>query len=63
MWLTAGLLFGVATLRVVGQAPALAFDVGTIKPGDADKNHAELMMSQGGFDTRRQTLLELIKFA
>jgi uncharacterized protein (TIGR03435 family) len=50
-------------LSVWGQAPVATFDVATIKPGDADKNHAELMMSQGGFDTRNQTLLDLIKFA
>ena len=61
--LTAGLLFGAVTLPVLGQATAPAFDVATVKPGDADKNHAELMMSQGGFETRNQTLLDLIKFA
>jgi uncharacterized protein (TIGR03435 family) len=63
IWLTAGLLFGAATLHCMGQATVPAFDVATVKPGDMDKSHAELMMTQGGFDTRNQSLLDLIKFA
>jgi uncharacterized protein (TIGR03435 family) len=64
--LLASLVLSVTTSAFPAQSkptPALAFEVATIKPSDPEKVGGSLMMSEGHFETRGQTLGALIKFA
>jgi uncharacterized protein (TIGR03435 family) len=61
--LAASLLLVAPSAMPAQTKPALAFDVASIKPSDPDKIGGSLMMSEGRFETRGQSLLSLIKFA
>jgi uncharacterized protein (TIGR03435 family) len=61
--LAASLVFSAGSALPAQTKSAPAFDVASIKPSDPDKIGGSLMMSEGRFETRGQTLLALIKFS